>query len=530
MVLAVCRRVLRQEQDAEDAFQAAFLVLARKAAAVRRGAVGSFLYATAHRTALEARAANARRRQRERQVEALPDPAVGPAEVQDWRLLLDAELNRLPEQFRSAVVLCDLGGRSRREAARLLGVPEGTLSSRLARGRRLLARRLTRYGLAVAGAALAGPAEGTAPAVVPAALAVATVKAAPLVAAGHAAALAGPAAGLLRGVLRAMLLKKIKVVVAVALLGTALGAGGLAYRAGDAPPDAAKPTVSQLVQELAEVRKRQADLEAQEKKLLEALRGEVREQRLALDAVERGLKDRHGAAAGLRRRAVLASERDGKLLFVGTEVKPGEAVPENVLVKPEPWFPFLVVQADPKDPDSFTFPDNPTSYRRWREGDTPEPNRFLVARERKRIRELRVGDRVTKGQLVAMVNPAVTFAELGVQVARLDASQAEFLAAIKTKETTHQRYQAMITANRNTPGSVSEDEVRRARLDWDKAIHDEKVKEAAIRSAQAEVNKVLATLLQHEVRSPITGVVTKIDKRAGEMARSGGAILEIREP
>ena len=140
MVYGVCRRLLRHAQDAEDAFQAAFLVLVRKARSVPAyGSVGGWLHGVAYRTALEARTANARRRARERQVEDPPHPMVGPEEPQDWRPLLDRELSRLPEKYRTAVVLCDLEGRSRREAALRLGVPEGTLSSRLAAARRMLA-------------------------------------------------------------------------------------------------------------------------------------------------------------------------------------------------------------------------------------------------------------------------------------------------------------------------------------------------------------------------------------------------------
>jgi RNA polymerase sigma factor (sigma-70 family) len=254
MVLAVCRRVLRHEHDAEDAFQAAFLVLAKKAAAVRTGCLGSWLYGVAYRTALAARAAGVRRRARERQVKAMPHPEVAAAEAEDWRPLLDHEMSRLPEKYRAAVVLCDLEGRSRREAARLLGLPEGTLSSRLATARRQLARRLRRYGLALSGGALATVLAEGASAGVPAPLVVSTVRAAVLVAAGQAAALSGPAAALMKGVLKAMLLAKLKVAAAVVMVTAALGAGGVAFRAAAGPgtahaaaePDKAPPEVEAL--------------------------------------------------------------------------------------------------------------------------------------------------------------------------------------------------------------------------------------------------------------------------------------------
>src|SRR5262245_42678971 len=130
MVLGVCRRVLGHEQDAEDAFQATFLVLVRRAASVvPRDLVGNWLYGVARRTALKAKAAASRRQAQERPLEDVPgterrEEGPGP----DLRPLLDQELSRLPDRYRAPVVLCDLEGRSRGEAARQLGCPEGTVS------------------------------------------------------------------------------------------------------------------------------------------------------------------------------------------------------------------------------------------------------------------------------------------------------------------------------------------------------------------------------------------------------------------
>src|SRR5262249_26604722 len=132
MVLGVCRRLLGNGHDAEDVFQATFLILARKATSVvKRDSVGSWLYAVAQRTAREARTVLARRRARERQVDQMPHPEVGRAEPQDWRPILDREVARLPQKYREAVVLHYLEGWPLREAAARLGVPQGTLSSRL---------------------------------------------------------------------------------------------------------------------------------------------------------------------------------------------------------------------------------------------------------------------------------------------------------------------------------------------------------------------------------------------------------------
>src|SRR5262249_2233965 len=120
MVLGVCRRLLHNEHDAEDAFQATFLVLVRKAASiVPREMVGNWLYGVAYRTAQEAKAEAARRRAREQQVKDMPPRQAAATErLDELRALLDQELSRLPDKYRVPVVLCDLEGRTRKEAAR----------------------------------------------------------------------------------------------------------------------------------------------------------------------------------------------------------------------------------------------------------------------------------------------------------------------------------------------------------------------------------------------------------------------------
>jgi RNA polymerase sigma-70 factor (ECF subfamily) len=245
MVLGVCRRVLRNHHDAEDAFQATFLVLVRKAASiVPREMVANWLYGVAHRTALKARTMLARHRGRERQVTDMPEPeAVEPDDR--WRELqplLDQELRRLPDKYRVPVVLCDLEGQTGKEAARRLGWPEGTVASRLSRGRGLLAKRLTRHGLALSGGSLAAVLSERASACVPALVVSATIKAASVFAAGQAAAtgvISAPVAALTEGVVRAMLLTKLKTGMALLLAVGLLSAGwGVArtYRTEAAGP------------------------------------------------------------------------------------------------------------------------------------------------------------------------------------------------------------------------------------------------------------------------------------------------------
>jgi RNA polymerase sigma factor (sigma-70 family) len=153
MVLGVCRRVLGDAHHAEDASQAAFLVLVRKAASLGRPpSLANWLYAVAYRTALKARANAARRWACERQAVPLP-PTAPPDEVvrREARAALDEELSRLPECYRAPLVLCYLEGRTNEDAARALGWPTGSISYWLARGRAILRERLTRRGLAPPG-------------------------------------------------------------------------------------------------------------------------------------------------------------------------------------------------------------------------------------------------------------------------------------------------------------------------------------------------------------------------------------------
>jgi RNA polymerase sigma factor (sigma-70 family) len=246
MVLGVCRRLLHDYHHAEDAFQATFLVLARKAASVVVGhSLGGWLHGVAYHTAMRAGAMIGRRRSRERPMNDMPHPEIMPAETHDWLPLLDRELALLPEKYRAALVHCDLEGRSRREAARLLGVSEGTLSSRLSRGRALLAKRLSARGLGMSGGALVlALTADAASAQVPGALVMKTAKVAVLVAAGQATAVSMPAVLLMKEVMKAMLLKKLRLAVGAVIVVFALGAVGLGYQAAGgfgvaqaAPPD-----------------------------------------------------------------------------------------------------------------------------------------------------------------------------------------------------------------------------------------------------------------------------------------------------
>jgi RNA polymerase sigma factor (sigma-70 family) len=273
MVLGVCRRVVGHAQDAEDAFQATFLVLARRPGAVApRAAVGGWLYGVAYRTALAARARSARRAAREKQVMDMPHPEVVPDDsCRELVPLLDSELARLPDKYRLPVVLCELEGRPRKEVARQLGLPEGTLSSRLAAARKLLARRLAPYGPAVSVAALGTVLAEGAAAAVPAALVASTIRAA-------AGAVPAEVAALTQGVIKAMFVAKLKGIAWVTMLTLAVSAGGigLTYRtAAAAPQEPARAAVRDDLEALRlEIEALRKSLQATRSRL-QALEGEI---------------------------------------------------------------------------------------------------------------------------------------------------------------------------------------------------------------------------------------------------------------
>jgi RNA polymerase sigma factor (sigma-70 family) len=253
MVLGVGRRVLGNLHDSEDVFQATFLVLAQKArSVVHRDALASWLYRVAYRIALKARAGNDRRRRQEKQVDLMSHPHSQPPLVEDWEVLLDQELSRLPEKYRVPVILCDLEGRTRKEVERRLHLAPGTLSSRLTTARRMLADRLARQGIAMSAGALA-MAVSQATAAVPAGLARATAAKAMLVAAGQFAGISSSVTILMKTGAKAMFLAKLKTTVATVMILGVLGASGLVYSGGGQAKPQSEPDALRKENELLKV-------------------------------------------------------------------------------------------------------------------------------------------------------------------------------------------------------------------------------------------------------------------------------------
>jgi RNA polymerase sigma factor (sigma-70 family) len=437
MVLNLCRRLLRHEQDAEDAFQATFLVFVRKAGSVsKREGVGGWLYRVAYRVALRAQAAAVRRARRERPaVDVMaPEPADG-VEQRDLRPVLHEEINRLPEPYRAAVVLCYLEGKTNQEAARHLGCAEGTVASRLARARERLRVRLVRRGLALSVGTLTGVLmEHFVPAPVSAAFLDSTMTAATAFAAGKAAgAVSAPSAALAEGVLRTMGLSKLT--MAAGVIGS--GAGGLTYQtlaAGRADADRETPHRS--------------------------------------------------ARSG---RVTVPGRVDGVLLVIGTEIKEGEKVPPGLVVT------------------------------------------IKVGGEEKKYRRLREGDRVEEGQLLARLDDMLARDEVTSKKAAVDAAKAEWEASIRTRDEAWQRYQTVEQVWRgNVKNTVSWEDVRGARLTYDRFFFEEIGKKAAIKKAGAELNQAENALKMYEIRSPMRGVVHDILKYRGEAVRALEPVVRLR--
>jgi RNA polymerase sigma-70 factor (ECF subfamily) len=253
MVLAVCQSVLNHPDDAEDAFQATFLVLVRKARSIGKPkSVSSWLHGVAHRVSLKARAALSRRRAQESQVPPMPNPEADTDTLwRDLRPVLHEEVGRLPARYREPFVLCYLEGKTNEEAAAILGWPKGTVLSSLARARERLRERLTRRGLTLSAAALTTVlAEKAVPAAVAPALVDATVQIGVLYATGTVAGIAGPVLAYAAAATRSMFVAKLKLVFGVFIACSALGVGSamlLSSRpANDPPPAATEPPAPPL--------------------------------------------------------------------------------------------------------------------------------------------------------------------------------------------------------------------------------------------------------------------------------------------
>jgi RNA polymerase sigma factor (sigma-70 family) len=496
MVLGVCRRLLRCAHDADDAFQATFLALVRKAGSIGRGdALPAWLHRTAQRAALHARAAASRRPESLPENAALEAPdAASDLEWRDLRPVLDEELNRLPDKYRSLIVLCYLQGKTQEEAARLLGCPKGTVAVRLSRARQRLQDRLTRRGVTLGLTATGGSLAAHASAAPPSALIDATLR---TTLPGATGAVPAAVAALVKGVTTNMVPAKLFLISAALLVGGVVGGSvGWSYAPREATSQAERA---------------------------EGEKAKVPEERFPS----------------------VVSDCEGKLLFLATEFKPGEAVPEGKelalkLADGKVYaqeIRFLAVEVGagesvPKGEEVIVLnsdgkPDG-RRYRRWKTGDKLDAGKLKVCKERKLYRRLEVGDRIQKGDLVAVIDSALVVEELVVRIAKLDAAAADEGAAIKTRDEAERRFYRDRALRTRVATAISEDELRASELTWQRFAEEVKARDAGVVVAQANLRKELTILRQHEVRSSLDGVVRVIDKHPGEAVKALESVLRLK--
>jgi RNA polymerase sigma factor (sigma-70 family) len=464
LVMGVGRRMLHDIQDAEDVFQATFLVLVRKARSIGKPeCLAQWLYGVAYRTALRARSDAAERRFHEcRAAESTDLERDEEFLGRDLRRILDEEIQWLSRSYRDAVVLCYFGGKTKEEAARILGLPVGTVSSRLARARGKLRARLTRRGVAFSGGLLAAL---LAPQMVEASvsglLARATTQAALAMAAGQSLAgglVSTKIASLTEGIVRTMFLFKVKIaaVAVAAALVVGVGAGAVGYRTASAQDQKADPSMEgRLREEIAQLKK-------------ELNRAEQEIERLKQE----------------RKDVKVAAQREGALAFVGTELKERENVPDDELVI------------------------------------------VMVGNDKKKYRRLRVGDRVETNQLLGRIDDRLARDEMVIKEKKLAVAEAELVTSEKTRDEAKQRYDTQVQLHKNK--STSLEEVRGAKLTWDRYMSEVEVKKATVQVTQAELTQARTSVQMHEIRSPIRGVIKAILKNPGEGVQSLETVFVVR--
>ena len=497
LVLGVCRRLLHHPQDVEDAFQAVFLLLIRKAASIRqRQSLGSWLYKVAYRVALRARAD--RQKTAVAPAADLEALAAAPDDELLWRDLrpvLDDEVQRLPEKYRAAFVLCHLQGLTNQQAADTLGCPLGTVLSRLSWARQRLRLRLARRGLAVSAVGLATVlSDSAASATVVPALIQSTLVASEHFAVGTAAtAGAAPSVLLAEGVLKTMFTNKL-ILPTVAVLGLlALGAVATFHLAQAAPPPRATPAAPTPAR---------AKTPAKTKEVIRSI----------------------------------TSSLNGRILVLGTEIDP-KTLPakqkEQLLqsgnlrtVKVA----FLATEASKEDQAKrvpvFTVKGDKRLWRRWTEDDNPEPGRLRIIHQESTFLLLREGSRVREGQLVGLIDASLMVAELGIKIAKLNASDAERRVSKKTKEEYRKQYDRLINSARH--GSVPAAQLMTARLGWERFIEEEKAKLQSVNVAREVLKQAQVMLRFRELRTPYSGTVKDVVKCKGEAVKDGEVVLHLR--
>jgi WD40 repeat protein len=232
-------------------------------------------------------------------------------------------------------------------------------------------------------------------------------------------------------------------------------------------------------------------------------------------------------------RQEVASEKEGVLLFIGTEVLMGETVPPEKQL-PEAKLGFLAVLVGDKPiegEECVQIPNDPRYYRRARATDSFEPEKVFLLTKRQPVRKLQVGDHVKRGQLLAQVNPAKSSDDVSVKIAKLNAVEFARQSAHSMKMEYGRRYENYRATNRSQPGAIPTDTLMETHLQYVKADSEESVKKAEIVEAQRTLNAAWTDLRMHEIRAAIDGVIKEIYKNhQGDAVKPYEAILRIENP
>jgi WD40 repeat protein len=244
-----------------------------------------------------------------------------------------------------------------------------------------------------------------------------------------------------------------------------------------------------------------------------------------------------GATLVIVQKQDVPAEKDGEVLFVGTDdVEDVDKVPPEKKL-PDAELGFLAVRLEENEPlaegeTRFHLKGDPvTWYRRVRDREELPPRKIVLSYETRHVRKLQVGDRVHRGQLLALVNPRSAFDDVTMKVAKLNKTDEERLAASSQKDIFYDRLRRLEALNQRQPGSVSYDDLQTVRGKYDEYYHQERVKKEEIGYAQRELNDSLTKLKMHEVRAAIDGVVQVIYKNhQGEAVKPLEAVLRIENP
>ena len=214
------------------------------------------------------------------------------------------------------------------------------------------------------------------------------------------------------------------------------------------------------------------------------------------------------AISGGRVQAILRlevpSQRDGPLVFLATEVKPGEVVPVEKKIVAKSWTVGIQTTEQVAPEDRLTVEEDKKGvYRKWRPSDQLVPGRLQVGYVMKTYRALVEGDVVGQGDLLALIDTDLARDELSSKIAKIDVAESELQTSIKTKLEAEQRYRRMVNANNRTPGTFAPEEVSGALLTWERYQQEELAKKASLVSAQCEANAALTILNKHEIRAPL---------------------------